>query len=183
MIKIENLSYQKIIKNLSYEFKENNHYLINGLNGSGKTTLINLIMNNYCNYKGDIFISKNYKLGFSPQNFHFLKNVTIKKQLELISSKNNVIVKKIEENTNLNLNKYEHQFSGGEKQLIRTLFFLYQNYDIYILDEPFNNLSSSKSEIIINELKKKKNVILIDHQNLYKGITIQLELREGCLYE
>lgn len=184
-IKVNKLFHKNIINNVSYEFLIQNKYIIEGKNGSGKTTLVNLIMNNIRKKSGSIELVDNCKVGFLPQNSQFLKNITIAKQLELLNINGKEISNKISQKTGFTLEKYPDQYSGGEKQIIKVLFLLYQKYDINIFDEPFNNLSPERSQIVIDELKKKNSWILIDHQNNMRnnGDVIKLKMIKGELYE
>lgn len=59
-------------------------------------------------------------------------------------------------------------FSGGERQRIALLRTLYENGDIYLLDEPTSNLDNAASEAVYSMIRERlrgKTVIIISHDN------------------
>lgn len=139
-----------------------------GRNGSGKTTLIKkLIEEEY---------SKKYKIAYLDQYaIKSIDRILISVE-ELINSANYLInddsfeTRKNELIEYFNISKLlknkTNELSGGEKQIILIILQLVKNADIYIFDEPFNNLDSTVIHNLtsyLQELAVSKNVIVISH--------------------
>jgi ATP-binding cassette, subfamily F, member 3 len=71
LIRIENLSKsfgsKNILKKFSYHFPEGKRISVVGANGAGKTTLLNILTGKEEADSGEIFIPKNFEIGFLPQ--------------------------------------------------------------------------------------------------------------------
>ena len=100
----------------------------------------------------------------------------------------------------LDLDKFPSHDRGGEQQLINFSIGLALSdlatmrtgttSSFLILDEPFENLSKSNAELIINYinehmLKKKESIFLISHEDSFKNLIpnkIHVEKRKGISY-
>ncbi|WOO91905.1 ABC transporter ATP-binding protein [Mollicutes bacterium LVI A0078] len=67
--------------------------------------------------------------------------------------------------------------SGGQKQLVYLLISLSTNYELYLIDEPFNNLDKDRVEYIKALIMSKNNVLIIDHLNLFDFKPVYIEKR------
>lgn len=162
-------------------------YII-GPNGSGKTTLLNdLIVNEYLN---------KYKIAYLEQQA--LKNIDrILITVDEILNCSNYFLhnktfaqKKEEILTYFNIKHLQHKItnhlSGGEKQIVLVCMQLLKDVDLYIFDEPFNNLDTSVIDNLTTYLEllaQKRKVIVISHHldhivedaSVYKVNNHQLE--------
>lgn len=60
------------------------------------------------------------------------------------------------------------RLSGGENQLVKILLCLYQNANIYVMDEPFHFLDAKNYQFILELLQKlsaDKGFFIIEHRN------------------
>ncbi len=65
----------KIFEGVTFEVQSNDRIGLIGINGSGKTTLFKLITGEYSTTEGEIYISKNTKIGYMEQ--HTCRNLDI----------------------------------------------------------------------------------------------------------
>ena len=78
--------------------------------------------------------------------------------------------------------------SGGEKQMISILkAFSRNNADLYILDEPINNLDSRHARLLNNfiaKLKKRDNppgILIVTHCQMFQNVDKAYKLKNGKL--
>ncbi len=160
MIKCENinLSYenQQVLKNISFEIKENDYIGIVGENGSGKTTLVKAILGLIPVDSGKIiYLENKNKIGYVPQKNNIQKNfpaTVFEVVLSGFSSKNKFIpfYSKKEKEIALNnmkcvnvlnfKNKSFQKLSGGEQQRVLLARALNSAEKIMFMDEPVANL-------------------------------------------
>jgi ABC-type bacteriocin/lantibiotic exporter with double-glycine peptidase domain len=184
-----------ILNKLNYKIKLNGIVGIVGDSGSGKSTLVDLIIGFLKPTKGEILINnkdinkdeitlENWRslLGYIPQSISILDE-TIEKNIALGKSNNEIDTDKInkilkicdlekfikskKEGTKTVLGEKGSKISGGQKQKIGIARALYFNPKIIILDEATNSLDEKTEELIINNLKKNKNlscIFMITHK-------------------
>ena len=98
ILKIENLKYKEILKDITFSLEEKSFNILIGPNGSGKTTLVNCIRG-LIDYEGDIIIfnkdikqKKNLSLykeiGFFIDEEILLENTTYEELLSLLKNLN-----------------------------------------------------------------------------------------------
>jgi len=193
-INISNLSKyykeNKILSNVSFNFIDNNKYVIKGENGIGKSTLIKAILN-HVKYTGDISI--NGRISYSPENVSLPSYMTVYNFIKTLVT----LTEKVED-FDKNLNKYFKLFnldnkkkkafigslSKGQRQKINLIQALLTPSDILILDEPFTGLDDESKNILVDLLiKDQRLIIIITHEIIkYKDpIFIKLELKNGKL--
>lgn len=154
--------------------------LFTGPNGSGKSTLIGLIGGLLTPDSGIIRINELAVTALSsgeqaalrsiaPQRRSFTLAFTVRQMLEFLPKK-----RRIADNsyviTQLGLldllEKKVTELSIGQQERVSLALALTQKADYYLLDEPFSAQDSQSSERIleiISELKKKKGVLVISH--------------------
>lgn len=185
---------QIVINNFSYEFPNKGLITLFGRSGCGKTTLLNIIAGtisfdegrisyNGVSYKKNFLIKD---IAYITQDASFIDFLTVKENLELSSTDNNLIIsilKKI--NIFDKINDYPSTLSGGEKQRFSIARALLMKKSIILLDEPtsaldkestykvFDLLKELSKEILIICSSHDKNVLLysddiIDFSKLYK---------------
>lgn len=182
-----------LFKDVSFEVKKNQCIGIVGESGVGKSTLVNTIMgllqfkdvnlvyriNNQTikNKKiqglfayvpqstflldDDVVSNITFGINKSDINFDLLNKVIIDSELtEFINNLPNKIQTRLGDKGN--------NISGGQIQRISLARALYRNSEILILDEFTNqldNVTEKKILSTINNLKKKKTIIIVSHKN------------------
>ena len=171
VLKINNLSYKNILKNLNIELHNNTFNILIGKNCCGKTTLINSIIGlNKYDGRIDLFISKEDLSVVTEKNVllsgtvihnlvYPLLNLDIKedkarKQVYSLSKKfgiDNILHKEIQ-----GLNR-------SERKLVEILVALVTNPKFIIIDDSLDDLIYSYRLKVLNYLKEisKKSCVLI----------------------
>lgn len=199
-VKVSNLCFGyeeeiQVLKNINFSLNKSDIIHVKGTNGSGKSTLISLLIGYYDNYNGEIAINgidlKTYNIkkirkliSILPQNPYLFKG-TIQDNIYMgapeIDSK--ILKSRLGELidngllTGIKLNKEiiesGKDLSGGEIQRIAIARMYMKDADVYIFDEPNNNLDKNSREFVkkfIFEKLKNKIVILISHDEEFKDI-------------
>ena len=193
-IKIGN--FDKYIDNLC--FYKNKINCIAGQSGSGKTSLINSILGLKDYQEGKIIINDKYEkdslffenqriaLAFQDEKLFdrsFIENISYPENG--LNEKTKSLIKYFKLDNLLqrdemkNKNAFKSSFSGGEKKRITLVQCLSKNADVYVLDEPTNELdfeNVNKILSLLNEMKKDCIIIVISHD---KRIT---EISENLIY-
>lgn len=201
MIKLENISKSfgndVILEDLTLEINEGDFISISGESGSGKTTLLNLIgllekpdagtvyidsKNNHIKDKRMIYRDK---IGFLFQHYALLDNLTVSKNLELVTKIKHEKKKKHTEIIDTALlevglspkikNKKIYQLSGGEQQRVALARLIIQDPKYILADEPTGNLDEFNKYKVFNCLKKlndsQKTVIFVTHDKELSAMT------------
>lgn len=203
-IKIKNLSFayknrEPVFKNINFEIKKGEHFIIAGKTGCGKSTLIKLILGLYKPLKGEILIdgvninkiNKNmfYKNVSVVMQDNFIFNMSIKENL-LFANQNATdrqiidackradiyeFIKNLPNGFETVVGEKGVKLSGGQKQriLIAAALLKNPNPEILIFDEATSALDSLSEEVIKQTVKNIKNnvtVITITHKpSMYKN--------------
>jgi|TARA_B110000967_G_scaffold132244_1_gene135014 ABC-2 type transport system ATP-binding protein len=166
MIKIQGLSKyygaKQVLKDINISFKKGNVYGIVGENGSGKTTLFRCIAE-LEKYKGEItsdFKKLKNHLGLLFTEPYFFERITGKEYLQLLLNARNIKAKNIEAKNifDLPLGQYASTYSTGMKKKLALTAILLQENDCFVLDEPFNGVDIQSNIIIIEIIKKLKEL-------------------------
>ena len=186
----KNDSYQKILDNISIEFKSGEFVCILGESGSGKSTLLNIIGGLDNDYVGSVNYNNinlkyinldNYRsnnIGFIFQNFNLIPSLSVIDNIILPIEKINIkYVDKKRKAINLlkRLNIYNirnkkiNELSGGQKQRIAIARALISDPLIILADEPTGALDEENSNNILEILKEinkeGKLVIVVTHSS------------------
>ncbi len=171
----------EVLKNISFNVEPGKITAIVGPNGSGKTTIIKSVLGLVKPNNGDILINSNSVLGeylyrkdigYMPQSASFPENLTVREVIKMICDLRNLNIEpnpKLIDALNLSpeMNKQIKNLSGGNKQKVSAVISLMFNPSIIILDEPTAGLdpvvSNNLKEIIIDERKNNKSIILTSH--------------------
>ena len=181
---------QKVLKDVSIKFRENEFVSILGQSGSGKTTLLNLIGGLDRYDAGDIIINgkstkhfkdkdwdayRNNSIGFIFQSYNLINHISILDNVEMGMTLSGVS-KKIRKERAIevlkkvglgdHINKKPNQLSGGQMQRVAIARALANDPDIILADEPTGALDSKTSKSIMNlikEISKDKLVIMVTH--------------------
>jgi ABC-type multidrug transport system ATPase subunit len=173
MLKIKNLSFsfgeKLVINNFSLNVKKGEKIWLSGPSGIGKTTLIKLILGLLKANSGEIDLG-----GMIPsvvfQENRLLPFYTVMQNIELVGgdkqkAKEILLALGIGETVNL----YPKKLSGGMKRRAAIARALSVDFDLLILDEPFNGIDEKnleKTAELINEICSSKTVIIITHSPL-----------------
>ncbi len=198
MLKLKNISKsystnsfkQKVLKNISVNFRNNEFVSILGPSGSGKTTLLNIIGGLDKYDSGDLIINgkstKNFKnkeldayrnnsIGFIFQSYNLISHMSILSNVELCLTLSGVKARErkrrakealIKVGLKDHINKRPNELSGGQMQRVAIARALVNNPDIILADEPTGALDSKTSKQImelIKEIAKDKLVIMVTH--------------------
>lgn len=177
---IKNLCYStdsKILyEDLNYEFTEGTYNLI-GDNGVGKTTLLNLIVSKTNKYEGSI--NRVGSISYISQEEYLFENISVRENICVLSKDFKKTTHILEQVVDFSLDKKISKLSGGEKQIIKLIIGLFEKSDIYLIDEPFNNLDKDKVKLISAIISSLSGVIIIvDHQDKIKGKRLYLKQRK-----
>ncbi|NDV47034.1 ABC transporter ATP-binding protein [Paludibacter sp. 221] len=157
-----------------FQIRSGERIVINGRNGSGKTTLIKLLLNDIQPIKGEITRTE-FSYVYLDQDISIIDNsLTVLQQIEKFNSRN-----LSEHELKILLHRFLFPYdtwdktceklSGGEK--IRLVFCCLQVKnnmpDLFILDEPTNNLDIQSIEIITSVVKSYKGTVLIISHDEY----------------
>ena len=196
-IKNLNITHQNnhIIKDFNLSTNENGFIVIEGKNGIGKTSILNAIAGikasetnitgtiSYNNQNINMLHKKDKAkiIGIVEQQYNPNFSFTVKEFLlqsrypykKLFSGLTTKDLKKIAYAIKITQidklkNKYLDKLSGGQLQLVKIAAIIAQEPEIYLLDEPINNLDSNNTKTILDifkHLSKTKLVIVVLHNN------------------
>lgn len=211
-INIKNLTFgyteKNIFTNLNLQFNKNITTALIGGIGSGKSTIAKLIIRLKDYQKGQIFINNTdikqlpidqlrNIIGYIPQhpklfNRTLYENITYgidkkitEKQIMDVLKTNQLtsVIKDFERLMNKKVGKNGSLLSGGQRQIVWLLRFIFNSHQVIILDEPTSSLDSkNKDKVIqlIKELEKTKTIIIITHDNsILKHVKRIIEFNKG----
>lgn len=168
-IEIENISYGKkeILKDIKIDISKNGLYGFFGKNASGKTTFLNAVCG-LIPYKGRVSLNeKNIserKIAFIPTEPFLYEYLTINEFYKFYSFTVKDMPKKSKYIFDIDDDKILKNCSTGTKKkaFINTVC-QFEDYDIYIFDEPFNGLDIESNYILLNEIVNlsKNNIVFI----------------------
>jgi ATPase subunit of ABC transporter with duplicated ATPase domains len=158
---------------LNFQIKSGDRVVIQGGNGSGKTTLLKLIIGELNPTEG-VLTKSEFKYIYLDQEYSIIKNhLTVLEQI----SEYNTNFQEHEVKTILNrfLFSFEtwykscEKLSGGEKMKlsIGCLMVNANTPDVFILDEPTNNIDIQNIEILTNAVKEYCGTVLVVSHDQY----------------
>ncbi|GMO16414.1 MAG: hypothetical protein Ta2E_07690 [Mycoplasmoidaceae bacterium] len=174
-----------LLKDVSFKIPAGSLTVLIGENGAGKSTTIKSIVGLYTYSSGSILINgvsaKNinthYKLSYIPEKENFPKIAAEHYLLEM-TKLYGVDEKTFKEKTEYFSDLFEidkkmylklHKMSSGQRKKIMLMQGFYNDADLYIMDEPTENLDPQNRNKFYNELDKVKakgGAILISTHNL-----------------
>lgn len=179
------------IDGISMTFKTGEMTVVSGESGTGKTTIIKLICGLAEKTKGDIFVNGSKidtpfklvdKMSVSMQDAYIF-NRNAKKNIfypsgetfensdgviEMLSMQS-LVRRQYDENSEQN---FENKLSGGEKKRIGISRAMLKPADVYIFDEPTNDLDNKNANSVIKNIKqlaKNSIVIVVTHDDRLKS--------------
>ena len=186
----------KLLENISLSIKKGELVGILGNTGSGKTCFLNAIMNNYQIISSDSSPEINGEISFCPNqpwlmtesiknNIVFFNEIKDKKYQEIISLchlKNDF--EKLSEGDETIVNSTCANISEGEKIRISLARCLYQNVDIYLIDDIFSHLDNNIGQkifqgVFCNYLKSKTRIIIFSKKTFLSFVDKIIYLEKG----
>ena len=173
-------SYPVIIDNLTKRYGEHTvfagaTFTINrgdkvafvGKNGEGKTTLVKCIMNEITDYKGELTLGYNVRIGYFAQNQAQLldENKTVFETIDYAAQGD--VRTKIRDILGAFMfggeasDKKVSILSGGEKSRLAMIQLLLEPVNLLILDEPTNHLDMRSKDILKNALLGFDGTVII----------------------
>ena len=180
-----------LLKNINLEVKTKDKIALIGPNGCGKTTLLNLITKKESPTTGEIYISKNKKIGFLSQypdtslsnkvvkdiiysSFKDLNN--IKEQLDKAEKEMNSLEgKKLEKSIQRFLNIQEKYISMGGYEINSKVDKIIAAFKIEkLLDKKYDKLSGGEKTIInlVCILLEEPDILLLDEPTNHLDISM-----------
>jgi ABC-type Fe3+/spermidine/putrescine transport system ATPase subunit len=196
-----NYGSKQVLSDFSFDFEEEKNYCLLGPSGCGKTTILRLIAGLETPELGTVKIGEftvsnggevlipphKREIGFVFQDLALWPHFTVYKNIAfgLEQQKDKNVKQKVREILDVfgiadQQEKFPHQLSGGQKQMVAIARSLVMNPKILLLDEPLANIDVHVKENIINHLytlQKQKGFTMIyvthDHREvLHEGNTI-----------
>ena len=206
-ITYDNVSYsydldKSLIKNLSFNIKENSHINIKGKTGIGKSTIFKMLNHNIKDYIGNIYIGginiKDYSLNTLKSNILYvsqkeklfndtiINNITLSRNISQEKLNEVLEITKVKEIINkksLRLNSYIYDsgsnLSGGERQRIILARSILYKPKILILDESLSEVDIITEKEILSKMDKylcNTTIIYISHSNTtYFNKTLEMD--------
>ena len=164
---IKSFASKRIFNNDSFEFKDNQITYIIGESGIGKTTILRMIAGLDTDFDGTINKSSD-KISYVFQEPRLFPFVSVYDNIALASTSSpytvNDVLKLVEMENEINA--LPASLSGGMKMRIALARAIYNDGDIFLMDEPFSALDDDlKARILpkIFEHIKGKTVIIVSH--------------------
>ena len=159
---------------ISFQIKSGERWLIQGDNGSGKTTLLKLITGQLPPRSGSL-IRADFSSIYIDQEYSIVRNGrTVYEQAQAFNERH---FQEHEIKTLLNRFLFPHdtwekscgKLSGGEKMRLAFCCLMISNQtpDLFILDEPTNNLDIQSIEIITSMVRAYRGTILLISHDAY----------------
>ena len=186
----------KLLENITFSAKKGDFIGIMGNTGSGKTCLLNAIMNNYHIMSTNSNPVINGEISFCPSqpwlmtesiknNIVFFGEIKDKKYREILSLchlKNDF--EKLSEGDGTIVNSTCANISEGQKIRISLARCLYQNSDIYLIDDIFSTLDNNISQkifenVFCNYLKNKTRILVISKKSFLPFVDKIIYLEKG----
>lgn len=195
--KIESITFKNVgvsrgetfkLEGLNLKFKKGEFVAVSGESGSGKTTLIKLLCGLCEHSSGDVIVNRHDKISScfvlsdkmsvsmqdayifnrdAKLNILYPDGSAQKDYMPLLKqlSMEKIFNRKYDSTNDVN---FENQLSGGEKKRIGISRALLKPADVYIFDEPTNDLDNKNAKHIIDEivaLKTDAIVIVVSHDD------------------
>jgi bacitracin transport system ATP-binding protein len=203
---------QEVLKGIDINVEKGNFVSIMGASGSGKTTLLNVLSSIDRVSQGMIVIQgqeltamkdkqlatfRKHHLGFIFQEYNLLDTLTVKENILLPLSINNVSKKEANQAFKVVAdelgiydirNKYPNEISGGQKQRTSAARAFIHEPSIIFADEPTGALDSKSAPDLLNKLNtlnktREATIVMVTHDPVaasYSGRVIFI--KDGKIY-
>ena len=184
---------QAVLKDFSLSVKKGELVGITGKSGRGKTTILNLLLGFLSPQCGEIYFNGNLtsaeeikaywpRISYVRQQSFFihdtlLRNITLEegnhdkgkleKALEISGLKN--FINQSQDGLDKMITENGKNISGGQQQRIAIARALYKEAELILLDEPFNELDKTSTDLLMRHLldmrTEGKLIILVTHDS------------------
>ena len=167
-----------ILEDINLEIKQGDFLNIYGSNGAGKTTLLKLLSGlteptaGEIKFNNDDFMDKVFILGHKNG---IKLNLTVLENLQFISNNQDIkkiksIIEKYELTSKMNiLTKY---LSHGQQKRVALMKAMINDYDVWLLDEPYSGLDQAGEEILdnilVDHIKNSGVAVITNHKEIKK---------------
>ena len=159
---------------MNFEILSKERINITGINGSGKTTLVKLILGELEPKQGKVKRA-DFNYVYIDQDYSLIKNdLTIYKQAQLF---NDAGLQEHEVKIRLHRYLFDKEYwdqpcrilSGGEKMRLMLCCLMIRNHapDIFVLDEPTNNLDIQNIEILTKAINEYEGTVMVISHDSY----------------
>ena len=176
ILEVKNLSVSfdgnRVIDDLSFDFKEKDILVFLGPNGAGKTVLLKTLLGIFP-FQGEIKWRENIKIGYVPQKFLPDKNIPLSveeffKFKKIDSKQIMAALESVGLKDKTIFQKKIGTLSSGQLQRILIAWALIDNPNILFFDEPTSGIDIEGEETIynlLNQIEKERDltIILITH--------------------
>ena len=176
----KNYAHLNILKDISFQVKENEIFGIIGADGAGKSTLFRILTTLLLADSGECFVlgfdvKKDFKsirplIGYMPGNFSLYMDLSVEENLSFFASifntsvqENYELIGAIYESLKPFKNRKTKALSGGMKQKLALCCALIHKPKILFLDEPTTGVDAvSRKEFwdILSKLKSQMSIIV-----------------------
>ena len=167
-----------ILEDINLEIKQGDFLNIYGSNGAGKTTLLKLLSGlteptaGEIKFNNDDFMDKVFILGHKNG---IKLNLTVLENLQFISNNQDIkkiksVIEKYELTSKMNtLAKY---LSHGQQKRVALMKAMINDYDVWLLDEPYSGLDQAGEEILdkvlVDHIQNSGVVVITNHKEIKK---------------
>jgi heme exporter protein A len=167
-----------ILEDINLEIKQGDFLNIYGSNGAGKTTLLKLLSGlteptaGEIKFNNDDFMDKVFILGHKNG---IKLNLTVLENLQFTSNNQDIkkiksVIEKYELTSKMNvLTKY---LSHGQQKRVALMKAMINDYDVWLLDEPYSGLDQAGEEILDNilldHIKNSGVAVITNHKEIKK---------------
>ena len=161
-----------LFSNVNLRLDKGKWYVLNGASGTGKSTLFKLLLQQLEPQKGAILIDGINMTEYNTDKlFSYLRqqgymfDTSIRENI-LLGKDESDNFKEIIKQLDIDLTKSITDLSGGEKQKVAIARLLVNPNSIILLDESFSSIDIDSSKMILDNLSKLENtmVIIITHR-------------------
>src|SRR5699024_3544519 len=203
---------QRVLRGIDVHVQRGEFMSIMGASGSGKTTLLNVLSTidranegtilidgkNVSAMKGrDIATFRKHHIGFIFQEYHLLDTLTVKENILLPLSVQNMPKQVAEEAfetlakelhiSNIQ-HKYPYELSGGQTQRTSAARALIHQPSIVFADEPTGALDSKAASDVLHNMqqlheKREATIVMVTHDPVAASYSSRvLFIKDGLLY-
>ncbi|KAL4588260.1 hypothetical protein LXL04_001143 [Taraxacum kok-saghyz] len=187
-----------VVKNLNFNIKKGELAAIVGTVGSGKSSLLSSVIGEMHKISGKVRVCGS--TAYVAQT-SWIQNGTIQENilfgLPMDKQKYKEVIKSCSLEKDLEMMEFGDQteigerginLSGGQKQRIQLARAVYQDCDIYLLDDVFSAVDAHTGSSIFKECVRgaltKKTILLVTHQvDFLHNVDLILVMRDGMIVE